>query len=95
MIIDDYRLFKRINPGHLIFLELGDFYNTFAEDAEVAGRVCGLTVTTKNKIKVAGMPVRAAESYIKRLTDAGYLVAVCQRKKDVVPVQLTLDAPRA
>jgi len=78
---------KRAHRDALVLFRMGDFYETFYDDAKVAARVLGLTLTTRDKtsahpVPLAGVPFHAAEAYIARLLRAGYKVAVCDQIED-------------
>ena len=76
---------KAKHPGALVFFRMGDFYELFFEDARVAARELGLTLTSRSKEKdvpMAGVPVRAMESYLVRLVKAGHTVAICEQMQD-------------
>ena len=71
----------------LLFFRVGDFYETFFEDAKLASRVLGITLTSRGthlsqKIPLAGVPYHAAPNYISRLVRAGYKVAICDQVED-------------
>ncbi len=72
----------------ILFYRLGDFYETFFADAEVAARELELTLTGRDggkvmgRVPMAGIPFHAAESYIARLVERGYKVAVCEQLED-------------
>jgi DNA mismatch repair protein MutS len=73
----------------LLFFRLGDFYELFYEDAKVASRVLGLTLTSRSKeresgeaVPMAGVPVRSVNSYLRRLVQVGYAVAICEQLQD-------------
>ncbi|MCY3905685.1 MAG: DNA mismatch repair protein MutS [Anaerolineaceae bacterium] len=74
-------------PDCILFFRLGDFYETFDDDAEVAARVLDLTLTSRpvspgkddTRIPMAGVPHHALENYIARLIEHGYHVAVCDQ----------------
>ena len=65
---------------------MGDFYELFFEDAKLAAKVLGITLTSRSKgegaIPMAGMPHHSSESYIRRLIKAGYKVAICDQLQD-------------
>ncbi len=65
---------------------MGDFYETFYEDAGICSRVCGLTLTSRSKgdnpIPLAGVPYHAVDGYLKKMLQAGYKVAVCEQVED-------------
>jgi DNA mismatch repair protein MutS len=77
---------KKEQPDALLFFRMGDFYELFHDDAKVASRELGLTLTARSKgedaIAMAGVPVRAAESYLMRLVGKGFKVAICEQLED-------------
>ncbi|MDQ6906576.1 MAG: DNA mismatch repair protein MutS [Chloroflexota bacterium] len=78
---------KQQYPDVILFFHLGDFYETFDEDAITLNRVLEVTLTGRDmgkgeRIPMAGVPVHAAESYIARLVAAGYRVAVCEQMEE-------------
>ena len=78
--------FKRKYPDCILFFRMGDFYETFYEDAKTCSRVCGLTLTSRSKgsnpIPLAGVPYHAVDGYLKKMLQAGYRVAVCEQVED-------------
>jgi len=70
----------------ILFFRMGDFYETFYEDAKIAARVLGLALTSRSKgagaIPLAGVPFHAVDSYISRLVQAGYKVAISEQVED-------------
>lgn len=84
------RQYLEIKEAHrdcIIFFRMGDFYEMFFEDAEVASRVLEITLTSRNKgredaIPLCGVPWHAASSYIAKLIENGYKVAVCEQMED-------------
>ncbi len=71
----------------ILLFRMGDFYETFFEDAKTIARVLGLTLTARNKessdpIPLAGVPYHAADGYIARLVRAGYKVAISEQVED-------------
>jgi DNA mismatch repair protein MutS len=75
---------KREHPNAILFFRLGDFYETFDEDAEIAARELDLVLTSRpvsksSRIPMAGVPHHAVDSYIARLIERGYHVAVCEQ----------------
>jgi len=81
-----YRRAKAEYPDAVLFFRMGDFYEMFYEDAELAARVLGLTLTSRSKgdsaVPMAGVPHHAADAYIKRLIQAGHKVAICDQVQD-------------
>jgi DNA mismatch repair protein MutS len=74
-----YRELKRRYPDHLLLFRLGDFYETFFEDAERAARLLQITLTSRQDAPMAGIPHHAADGYIARLVRAGQKIAVCEQ----------------
>ncbi|MCB9681517.1 MAG: DNA mismatch repair protein MutS [Alphaproteobacteria bacterium] len=86
-MFEQFQSLKALNPDAILFFRMGDFYETFFEDAEVAAAVLELTLTARNKgdpdaVPMAGVPHHAAASYIQRLVDAGYRVAIAEQVED-------------
>ena len=78
---------KREYPHAIVFFRLGDFYETFDEDAQTAARVLDIVLTTRNvgkgqRVPMAGIPHHAAENYMARLIEAGHHVAICEQMGD-------------
>src|SRR2546426_9432205 len=78
-MLDQYRRLKAEHPGTILFFRMGDFYETFGEDALVASRVLGIALTSRDKkgdpLPLAGVPYHSVEGYLKRLVQQGYSVA--------------------
>jgi DNA mismatch repair protein MutS len=86
-MIEQYIEIKAANPDSLLFYRMGDFYELFFGDAELAARALGITLTKRGKhqgedIPMCGVPVHAAEDYLQRLIALGYRVAVCEQVED-------------
>jgi DNA mismatch repair protein MutS len=81
-----FHQFKRKYPDCILFFRMGDFYETFYEDAKTCSKVLGLTLTSRNKgdnpIPLAGVPYHAVDGYLKKMLEAGYKVAVCEQVED-------------
>lgn len=82
-----YLQIKQQYPDVILFFHLGDFYETFDEDAVTLNRVLEVTLTGREmgkgeRVPMAGVPVHAAEGYIARLVAAGYRVAVCEQMEE-------------
>ena len=78
---------KAAHPDALLFFRMGDFYELFFEDAVVAARALELTLTARNKgsddeVPMAGVPHHAVSSYIQRLLEQGFKVAICEQMAD-------------
>jgi len=74
-----YHEAKARHPDAILFFHLGDFYETFFEDAELVARELDITLTQRDGYPMAGVPVRKADLYIHRLLKKGYKVALCQQ----------------
>jgi DNA mismatch repair protein MutS len=81
-----FHRFKEKYPDCILFFRMGDFYETFYEDARTCSRVCGLTLTSRSKgenpIPLAGVPWHAVDGYLKKMLQAGFKVAVCEQIED-------------
>ena len=101
-LMEQYWKFKRKHQNAILLFRMGDFYETFYEDAKQASRILGLTLTSRNhgrsdSVPLAGVPHHALETYLSRLIRAGKKVAICEQvenpklakgivKRDVVQV---------
>jgi DNA mismatch repair protein MutS len=86
-MIKQYLSIKEAYPDAILFYRMGDFYEMFFEDAQVASRVLEITLTSRNKkeespVPMCGVPHRAVSGYIARMIDHGYKVAVCDQIED-------------
>jgi DNA mismatch repair protein MutS len=86
-LMRQYHSIKTQVPGALLMFRLGDFYELFYEDAVTAARELEITLTSRSKekdqaIPMCGVPYHAAESYIARLVQRGYRVAICDQMED-------------
>jgi DNA mismatch repair protein MutS len=86
-MISQYRRVKDRHRDAIVFFRLGDFYETFFEDAALAARELEITLTSREagkgrRVPMAGIPHHAAEGYIARLLDRGYRVALCDQVED-------------
>jgi DNA mismatch repair protein MutS len=75
---------KRQYPDTILFFRLGDFYETFDQDAEIAARELDIVLTARNvakgvRVPMAGIPYHAVENYLARLIERGYHVAICDQ----------------
>ncbi|MFO1134043.1 MAG: DNA mismatch repair protein MutS [Rhodoblastus sp.] len=82
-----YLEIKTANPDCLLFYRMGDFYELFFEDAEIASRALGIVLTKRGKhqgddIPMCGVPVERADDYLQRLIALGHRVAVCEQLED-------------
>src|ERR1044072_1832776 len=84
------RQYQEIKTGHpdcLLFYRMGDFYELFFEDAEIASRALGIVLTRRGKhqgvdIPMCGVPVVRSDEYLHKLIAAGFRVAVCEQTED-------------
>lgn len=86
-LMQQYREIKARHQDAILFFRMGDFYEMFYDDAETASRVLGLTLTARNnggaaEVPLAGIPVKAAAEYLRRLVGQGHRVAVCEQVED-------------
>jgi DNA mismatch repair protein MutS len=86
-VMEQYIEIKAANPDCLLFYRMGDFYELFFEDAEVASRALGIVLTKRGKhlgrdIPMCGVPVHRADEYLHRLIALGHRVAVCEQLED-------------
>ncbi len=86
-LMEQYVEIKAANPGCLLFYRMGDFYELFFEDAEVASRALGIVLTKRGKhrgqdIPMCGVPVHRSDEYLHRLIAQGHRVAVCEQTED-------------
>ena len=81
-----FAAFKKKYPDCILFFRMGDFYETFYEDAKICSRVLGLTLTSRSKgdnaVPLAGVPYHAVDGYLRKMLQAGYRVAVCEQIED-------------
>ena len=86
-MMEQYIEIKTANPDCLLFYRMGDFYELFFEDAEVASRALGIVLTKRGKhlgrdIPMCGVPIERADEYLHRLIALGHRVAVCEQLED-------------
>ena len=86
-LMQQYRDIKARYPQTILFFRMGDFYEMFEDDARLAARELGLTLTTRNnggaaEVPLAGVPVKAAAEYLRRLVGKGHRVAICEQVED-------------
>jgi DNA mismatch repair protein MutS len=86
-MMEQYLEIKAANPGLLLFYRMGDFYELFFEDAEIASRALGIMLTKRGKhqgmdIPMCGVPVERSDDYLHRLIAQGHRVAVCEQMED-------------
>ncbi len=86
-MMEQYIEIKAANPDCLLFYRMGDFYELFFHDAEVASRALGIVLTKRGKhlgrdIPMCGVPIERADEYLHRLIALGHRVAVCEQLED-------------
>ncbi len=82
-----YNEIKAANPGCILFFRMGDFFELFDDDAIIASKVLGITLTSRNnggakEQALCGFPHHAAEKYVPKMLAAGYRVAMCEQVED-------------
>ena len=85
-MMQQYLAAKEQHPDNILFFRLGDFYEMFFDDAKLAAKELGLTLTSRNgskdKAPMCGVPYHAAETYINKLISRGYKVAIAEQIGD-------------
>ena len=86
-MMQEYLRTKQEHPECLLFYRLGDFYEMFFDDAEVASKELELTLTGKScglneRAPMCGIPFHAVDIYIAKLVEKGYRVAICEQVED-------------
>jgi len=86
-LMQQYREIKARHRNAILLFRMGDFYEMFEEDAEVGARALGLTLTSRNngaaaETPLAGVPVKAAAQYVRKLVEKGFRVAICEQVED-------------
>src|ERR1700722_6073238 len=89
---------KAAHPDCLLFYRMGDFYELFFEDAEIASRALGIVLTKRGKhdgadIRMCGVPIERADDYLQRLIALGHRVAVCEQLED--PAEAKKRGPKS
>lgn len=86
-LMQQYQQIKSRHANAILMFRMGDFYEMFFDDAEVASRELGLTLTSRNnggaaEVPLAGVPVKAVTEYLRRLVQKGFRVAICEQVED-------------
>src|SRR5690349_24611413 len=86
-LMQQYQEIKSRHQDAILFFRMGDFYEMFYDDAETASRALGLTLTSRNNggaaaVPLAGIPVKAAAEYLRRLVGQGHRVPICDQTED-------------
>ncbi|MDY6973386.1 MAG: DNA mismatch repair protein MutS, partial [Thermodesulfobacteriota bacterium] len=89
-MLRQYMGIKGEYPGAILFFRMGDFYEMFFDDARTASRALGITLTSRGtymgeKVPMCGIPYHASKSYIARLVQDGWKVAICEQIEDPQP----------
>ncbi|MGQ9708221.1 MAG: DNA mismatch repair protein MutS [bacterium] len=86
-LLSQYRRIKDRYPETLLLFRVGDFYEMFYEDAEIGARVLNLTLTSRPhgsnfRVPLAGIPVKVLDSYVARLVNQGFKIAICDQLEE-------------
>jgi DNA mismatch repair protein MutS len=86
-MLKQYREVKQAHPDKLILFRMGDFYETFFEDAYTTSKILNITLTSRDKnndnpVPLAGFPYHALDNYLDKLIKAGLKVAICEQTED-------------
>src|SRR4026209_2500389 len=86
-LMKQHNVIKAKYPDAILLFRVGDFYETFGQDAITASRVLGITLTKRNNssataTELAGFPHHALDTYLHKLVKAGYRVAICDQLED-------------
>ncbi|MDR1753986.1 MAG: DNA mismatch repair protein MutS [Eubacterium sp.] len=86
-MLEQYLEIKAKYKGYVLFYRLGDFYEMFFDDALNISKALDLTLTSRAGTPMCGVPYHSSETYIKRLIDKGYKVAICEQLGTAVPAK--------
>jgi len=86
-MLRQYMGIKEEYPDAILFYRMGDFYEMFFDDAEIASRALGITLTSRGnfngkKVPMCGVPHHASQSYVSKLIESGWKVAICEQVED-------------
>jgi DNA mismatch repair protein MutS len=85
-LMRQYFEIKEKHPGTILLFRVGDFYETFADDAVLISKELGITLTKRNnggdQTPLAGFPYHALDTYLPKLVKRGYRVAICEQTED-------------
>ena len=86
-VMRQYWNVKKTYPDSLMLFRMGDFYETFEEDAKIASKILGIALTKRangaaSSVPLAGFPYHALEQYAYKLLNAGYKIALCEQVED-------------
>ncbi|MCW5764354.1 MAG: DNA mismatch repair protein MutS [Phycisphaeraceae bacterium] len=87
-----YARFKKAHPGCILLFRIGDFYEMFDDDAVTVSRAIGLTLTQRTAgVPMCGMPYHQLETYLRRLIEQGFRVAVCDQVQDAAEAKGVIE----
>ena len=86
-MMKQYKEIKDQYQDHILFFRLGDFYEMFFNDAVLAAKALDITLTSRNsgsgeKAPLCGVPYHAADTYLAKLVEKGFKVAICEQVED-------------
>ena len=86
-LMKQFNAIKAKYPGALLLFRVGDFYETFGSDAEIASKILGIVLTkrgagTSSEVALAGFPHHSLDTYMPKLVRAGQRVAICDQLED-------------
>jgi len=81
-MMEQYFRLKQSHPDALLFFRLGDFYEMFYEDAQTASPILEITLTSRHKVPMCGVPYHSVNAYLAKLLRQGFKVAVCEQVED-------------
>lgn len=86
-MLEQYWRFKDLHPDKILLFRMGDFYETFFDDAKITARILGITLTARNKsnddpVPLAGFPYHALDNYLNKLVAGGQKIAICEQVED-------------
>ena len=85
-LMGQYNSIKAKHPDALLLFRIGDFYETFGEDAITTSKILGIVLTARNngdsKIELAGFPHHSLDSYLPKLDRSGQRIAICEQLED-------------
>ena len=95
-MLDQFAEIKAQHPDTVLFFRMGDFYEMFYEDAEIASEVLGITLTSRDKsaddpVPMAGVPWHSVESYLQGMLRAGHKVTFCEQEDELRPGSKILE----
>ncbi|OLZ09547.1 DNA mismatch repair protein MutS [Sulfobacillus thermosulfidooxidans] len=80
---EQYQRLKQQHPEALLFFRLGDFYELFGEDAEIAAPILDVQLTTRDKVTpMCGVPYHAVDQYLRKLVEKGFTIAIAEQMED-------------